>query len=142
MKNEEIEKFETSECIFSVILSWNTYLGILKENHSKPNLVTQLQVPYSLSRVGIQAILQYQHKTHYIVKPSQTTATQSQVSRFCQEHFDMDAFTYFSRRELIQISKYFKETHGLLFSAVILRNKVKYRYIVLYLSSIIILKNI
>jgi len=122
--SEHVEKPEELECTFLVRL----YFVNIKELKFQFNPVTQVHVPHSLSHIGIKTMIKYLHKTHYITEPSMKTVTKSEVTQFCHEHLHANDFTYFSHKELVELSKYFNIVHGVIFSSVTLGRKVLYKF--------------
>jgi len=125
---------EMSKCILTVGLLFQD----IKELKVLSNIVAQLNVPFNLSQLGIKTTIKYLHNAHYIKEPTLKNMTRLQVSQFCYKQLDAKDFTYFSQKELREISKYFNLDHGLIFSGAKMGKKVL--YLCSYISVCLILK--
>jgi len=120
--NKDMEKTDRPECSLVVKL----FFGPVEELKFPSNPIAQLHVPHNLSHFGIKKIINFLHKTHYIAEPISKTITRSEVSHFCHMQLHLNDFTYYSRKELLIISKYFNTVNGLIFSGLKLEKKVLY----------------
>jgi len=91
---------------------------LMLHKHTIPSSVPREQkVTDTLSALGVQSKIFHRGKTHYIVKPPTKTMMRFNVSQFCHTQLKAQIFTYFLKKELLEILRYVEKCPAIIFNA-------------------------